>query len=632
LRGLFFVLLICLSAAILPAQTRPKIYPIDSEIYRAIESLYISRGLALPSSAGPWSGDELRLMLDRLDRGGLEGAEAAAWDFAESALAEETPLLKFSGAVNVELYGHANTADFYRYEDFLRPWTENRPMAALDLESQIAGFAYGFFELPMANNYFNQIITVNGRTSIGSTFLGESAIASNIILLPPAEAGDFDMSFPKRAFVAVGGPGWSVQAGRERLSWGSGESGNLLLGSQVEYHNAARMAFWGKYFKWSYLAAAYPWTGNYYTQASADRGAWDAGDTILEGAEGGGEQGFQYEQVEGLKLFLAHRLEFRIADKVGIAVSEGLMYQSEEFAIDPALFLPSMFWHNLYTAANSNSILTIEADWSPLPRLNIYGQFVMDEFSAGSLGSEGRPGIDDGAQPSGMGFLAGIKTAFPTSAGMVRASLEGAYTNPYLYLRAQDNRETSEYVNTQLPLAFIVANKYTREGRMFYLENFLGYRWGGDAVVVNANAELRTFGKGRLGINFLFMIHGTHDKWTRWSLVDNSEDGFSEGHANNPGHEYHAPDYEETPTSEHYSANYADPYANDLDSPYYRNAPYYLSALSVSGAWNVLQGIPGVKSLELYGQVDFIYIINKDNFLGNNALDIQFAAGVSYRF
>ena len=49
------------------AAAEQKIYPVDSEPFQIITSLYITQGLALPSTAGPHSGDELMKMLDRID-------------------------------------------------------------------------------------------------------------------------------------------------------------------------------------------------------------------------------------------------------------------------------------------------------------------------------------------------------------------------------------------------------------------------------------------------------------------------------------------------------------------------------------------------------------------------------------
>ena len=50
-----------------------KIYPIDDEIYEDITDLYILSGYSLPSTSGPWSGAELKMMLEKIDYSALGG-------------------------------------------------------------------------------------------------------------------------------------------------------------------------------------------------------------------------------------------------------------------------------------------------------------------------------------------------------------------------------------------------------------------------------------------------------------------------------------------------------------------------------------------------------------------------------
>ncbi|MDR3275887.1 MAG: hypothetical protein LBT11_01545, partial [Treponema sp.] len=221
------------------APNNQKIYPIDSEVYQAIKALYISQGLALPSTAGPWSEAELTAMLDRINPDALSAGERAAYDYAQAAFAHPRPVFAFSGNVTLELTGHTNKDDFWHPDDFILPWNERRPMAALDFETWMGGATYGFFELSIGNSpYTDRIPAGNsdiydllyaetGQRFVTSRLWINSAIMTNLILVPPAAAGDIDMTFPYRTFVAAGGDYWSLQIGRDRIAWGSGESGNL---------------------------------------------------------------------------------------------------------------------------------------------------------------------------------------------------------------------------------------------------------------------------------------------------------------------------------------------------------------------------------------------------------------------
>lgn len=53
-------------AAAITDVNRQEVVSIDSPIYRAMKNLYISQGLALPSTTGPWTMAELDMMLERL--------------------------------------------------------------------------------------------------------------------------------------------------------------------------------------------------------------------------------------------------------------------------------------------------------------------------------------------------------------------------------------------------------------------------------------------------------------------------------------------------------------------------------------------------------------------------------------
>ena len=67
-----------------------------------------------------------------------------------------------------------------------------------------------------------------------------------------------DFNMPLRAFVAAGGKNWSLQVGRDRLSWGSGTTGNLVIGDHIKYHNMARFTTYDSKFKYTFLISAFP--------------------------------------------------------------------------------------------------------------------------------------------------------------------------------------------------------------------------------------------------------------------------------------------------------------------------------------------------------------------------------------
>ncbi|MHB9294423.1 hypothetical protein PilKf_00137 [Pillotina sp. SPG140] len=158
-------------------------------------------------------------------------------------------------------------------------------------------------------------------------------------------------------------------------------------------------------------------------------------------------------------------------------------------------------------------------------------------------------------------------------------------------------------------MTYVVSNRYVNSAaKSSYAEEFLGYRWGGDARVFNIHAEYRQFGAWNIGLNLLLMTHGTHDKWTAYSEV-------------------YAADSEHFPkdvsiTEEHTGVrNYADSTAETT-----RNAAYYLSALSLMGEYNFLS------RFKAFGQLDFVFINNFANIAGQNEFDLQATLGIKYSF
>ena len=154
-----------------PGRNLQKIYPVNSDVYQAIKTLYISQGLSLPSTTGPWSADELLKMLDRINRNRLAGGELETYDFAASQLESGTPTFKFSGKAAVEGYYHTNTASFTREKDWVLGYNERSPMLDLVLEAWPSENFYGYSSVSVANNCYN------GWDSRGatSTLFGQSA-------------------------------------------------------------------------------------------------------------------------------------------------------------------------------------------------------------------------------------------------------------------------------------------------------------------------------------------------------------------------------------------------------------------------------------------------------------------------
>ncbi|AEC02682.1 hypothetical protein [Parasphaerochaeta coccoides] len=567
-----------------------KIYPVDSEVYEAISHLYIAQGLALPSSAGPWSGDELSRMLEKINPARLEGTYKTIYDFAAGELGEKAKIVRFGLDAAVEAYAHTNTVDFVDEEDWVRGFDQRKPLLDLVLETNPQENIYGYSSLSVGNAPYTGYD--DSARQITSIFFGQEKLTTNIFLLPPAAMFDTN-NIPHRAFGSFGGNGWSVEIGRDKVSWGPGKTGNFVVGDHLKYHNQGRFTTYNKNFKYTFLTSFFPHPGRYYTLDKVSGGTMHV--TPKSDQDG---------DVDGLNMFMAHRLEWRLfGDKVGFTLTEGMMYQSEKGTLDLRILNPAMLFHNYNIRSFSNSILSFEVDYTPIKNLNVYGQVVVDEFA---INGENIPGKADKAFPNGLGFMVGAQGNIPLEIGMLYGGIEAVKTDPFLYLRY--NTDTSATgPKTQQGLNFVVATRYYFEHYVYYSEDFLGYKYGGDAIVLNGNIGLKNFGTWGVEASLFHMIHGTHDKWTAWSKINNgtaSDDSVS---------------LDSTPTESHPTHNYKDDDAN------LRNAASYTTIIGLKGSYKILP------NLTAYGQANYIHVKNPGNISTNAPVnDFQVTLGVSY--
>ncbi len=378
-----------------------------------------------------------------------------------------------------------------------------------------------------------------------------------------------------------GGGWWNISIGRDRLRWGPGESGNLTIGDQVKYHNNLRFTAFSNVFKYTFSISSFVHPKSYLN--------WEG--TELDTAYS------QEDERDGINMFIAHRLEWRILDKVNMALTESIMYQSEKNQFDLLTLSPTAIFHNYYIRSNSNSLLSFEVDYTFIDHWNLYGEMVIDEFKL--------PGefTNDGP-PSASGYILGLKTAYPIGQGMLYGSLEGAYTDPFLYLRDNGSERDNP---VHYGINFVVGQPdFTNSGSSNYVLDFLGYRYGNDSVVANLNVGYEVYGKWNVDFTFTYWADGIMDMNSKW-------------HYTTPG-----VDDPSSPTSKP---------VNDKDGSWdpssnweSRNAVAHWLLFNIAGHYTFIE------SLDLYAQFRFINVINYENVKGQSERDVQFSIGLSYSF
>jgi hypothetical protein len=110
--------------------------------------------------------------------------------------------------------------------------------------------------------------------------------------------------------------------------------------------------------------------------------------------------------------------------------------------------------------------------------------------------------------------LAGVEHARLLGAGVFTASLEGAYTTPLLYRRDK--------------VDFLMITRCETVGAWdSFRFDYIGYPYGGDAIILQIDAAWRRPGTGGLSARLLGMIHGKMNP-----LISHNDRGDNTGKAN----------------------------------------------------------------------------------------------------
>ena len=598
-KALLTILLIILVTSCFAAVSQ-KIHPVDSPLYKAISDIYLMTGHAMPSSSGPWSSAELLSMLGEVDRSEVPDVLKDSYDHVLSELGKDLTIdakpitLQFTPSSAVELYLHTNTdgqprkdtngvteRTFTGRESWSFDLVHSNPLLELDLEIDVADSFYLFLGATaktgfhFGTGYQNE----QGASIIGSNLIGLQNFDGNGTI-------SMDTNMPYRAFASFGGKNWSVQLGRDRLSWGLGRTGNLGISDNLPYHDMLRFTAFSTKVKYTFLISSFPHEANFYDPSYV-----------------GSRTKSNEDPIKGIKLYLAHRIEGRVfKDRLSFSITEAIMYASDTGTINPKIFNPAIIFHNFYDASNANSTLVVEVDYTPIKGLNIYGQILLDDLA---ISGEDAGSPDNKGFPNAMGYLAGVTYAMPLLDGLLSVNLEGAIIDPYTYLRYNQSPGTAG--SDKYGLSYVVATRTYVSGEgtdcIVYDEYFLGYRYGSDSAVANLNATWRKPGFLTLSANLFFMAHGTHDKWTKWNLVGGNGDQWKNTSV--------------TPTSSHETGNYR----YDTSD---RDAVCYTFDAGLYGSVNLNS------RLNVYAQADFIAVRNIMNRSGVNENDFQFVVGAKY--
>jgi len=397
--------------------------------------------------------------------------------------------------VNLEGYLHTNR----EYDRWAYTFHDRKPLLGLLLDGSFFGSLSMYIDVTVQKDPFQ----------VG----GDPDNYTNLLTSP----SQFDLNMPYRAGASVGGDHWNLWFGRDRLSWGNGRSGNLLLSDADLYHEGLRFTTWWERFKFTFLLLGLEsWRmdtdekGNPYPWPDSPSSNGNDSNLLLQ---------------ERFKMFLAHRLEFNLRSNLRLTLSESIVYGGKY--PDIRVFNPLVVYHNFYIKEWANSLMTVELDWVPFPGVYLYGQYAQDQLS--TIFEKDTYGKDE--EPNAMGFLVGFELQSVVGTGRNdrmgqhggrsgKAWLRGGYefvkTDPWLYIRETPYVSffSTRRVHSEARKSVLGDKNY------YFLHTPLGYLYGPDVVVNTFWVSYEVPERYRLFLEYSLILKGENEVTTRFLTGD----------------------------------------------------------------------------------------------------------------
>lgn len=376
---------------------------------QALEDLrFVAResGESLLSLTPPLSADEVRNALESIDPERLSPAGSAAYSRVRAALLPR-PMLT-DGAFGFSVRPELTLEGRFRTDEdsaWTRAERDSASLLSVPLEFYFADRVYASGDLSVRADptYYDEE--------------GES-IGSNV----PYEAERFDLNIPLRSFLSAGGGWWSVQVGRDRVSFGAARTGNLAINDTPSYYDFGRFSLFSPNFKYSLFVSQHP----------LDTSALLSDEVAVADTElAATTQRYLYY----------HRWDFRLFRRVSVGVGEGAMVGNSPLEL--RFLNPLSVYHGFFAwldypdwvsdgspeGSYVGSLLSVDLDWAVAPGWAFYGQFILNEYAT-EYEQEKWP---DSARPNGLGYLAGLEHARSVAEWAAVFNLEAVYADPYLY-------------------------------------------------------------------------------------------------------------------------------------------------------------------------------------------------------
>ena len=562
LSALFFVL----SLPVLSAMNDMNIIPLSSPIYEYMDSLYILEGHAATQGARPWTNADLKQQLTRIEP--TSNASKRLYIEIESYL-EKNDNDKITASWNMSIEPsmalHYNNEFFDESDKWANP-IQNTKLIRGEVKLSVLNYFTGKFGLSLG---FRDSANSRGYIDDGTYYFQDSTnedrfnsiFSTNV---PFISDGSIETDITDNSFVSLGTPYISITLGRGQVSWGNGTMGNLILGNTLPYHDYINIsASNNTWFDYNMLISFFSHPQNYY-------------------------QNFT-DEIHGIQLFLGHRFEFRmLSDKLRLTLNEAIMYHSPDNTIDFRIFNPLLILHGLFIPANANSLASLELEYSPIKKLQLYLSIAIDDLA---VGDEPKAPEND-ATLNMWGITGGVRAAIPINEGYFSILGELVYISPFMYHK--DSYQNGEYSEKYNYVLDYVGSIRLSNGR--FRRQYLSYPFGSDALAIWGGFSYTVPHSWSIGLKLFFMMHGVTD----CNSIAKKYDGT----------ESYVPGWITT--------------KNPFDPTEYGDISYTYD-IGLDGEYYVFD------NFSISSSIDFVYVINFDNKPGNQ-FDIQWTVGMKYSF
>ena len=286
--------------------------------------------------------------------------------------------------------------------------------------------------------YFEPGINVNSQYYNNTEYFGINL---------PYDFSYFDKTFPLKAYLAAGGSWWNVQLGRDRIFWGTGQTGSLSFADNSKFFEFFRFSAFTDIFKYSLMVNQMPLRVTEYLFSDQELLA-----------------SFPYNFMHTTQRhFYLHRIDATFFSRVTLSLMEGIM--SANSGLELRFLNPFVIFHSFFAwedyegwliprnGSMIGSFFSAEVNWNIVRNLAFHGQFVMNQFA---LPSEIASGNQE--PPNALGYLAGLHFTHSFKTWGSVFFVEFIYTDPYCYIlsspfasfiqmiRIADNQEEYYYI------------------------------------------------------------------------------------------------------------------------------------------------------------------------------------------